>query len=71
MSGLDAIAFHLNVPLNSLTPGTYICQVNVIDDARGSFNFPRTAIVIRNARAPVQFPMPDQAPPSGSSSSVR
>ena len=27
-------------------PGTYICQVNVIDDAGGSFSFPRTAILI-------------------------
>ncbi|MGB6134296.1 MAG: VWA domain-containing protein [Acidobacteriaceae bacterium] len=62
MPGLDAIAFHLNVPLNSLPPGTYICQVNVIDDARGSFSFPRTAIVIRGAMSPVKPSTSDQPP---------
>lgn len=73
MPGLDGIVFHLNVPLKSLTPGTYICQVNVIDDARGSFSFPRTAIVIRSATAPVQSSTPDQSssPSDGGASSVR
>lgn len=60
--GRDAIAFHLNVPLNKLTPGTYICQVNVIDDAGSSFSFPRTAIVIRNATVPGGSSLPDQTP---------
>lgn len=65
MPGLNGITFHLNVPLQSLNPGTYICQVNVIDDARGSFSFPRTAIVIRGATMPVQTSTPDEAPSSG------
>ena len=47
--GQDAIAFHFNVPLSALSPGTYICQVNVIDDAGGAFSFPRTAVLIRRA----------------------
>jgi VWFA-related protein len=62
MPGIDGIAFHLNVPLNSLAPGTYICQVNVIDDARGSFSFPRTAIVIRNATVSGGSSSRDQTP---------
>ena len=46
-----AVAFQFDVPLQSLTPGTYICQINVIDDAGGSFTFPRTAVLIRPAPA--------------------
>jgi hypothetical protein len=30
-----------------LKPGFYTCQVNVIDDAAGSFLFPRLALLIR------------------------
>jgi hypothetical protein len=30
-----------------LKPGTYVCQVNVIDDAGGSFTFPRMAMRIQ------------------------
>ncbi len=73
MAGLDGIAFRLNVPLSSLTPGTYICQVNVIDDARGSFSFPRTAIVIRGAAAPPPTSTPAQvrSPGNGGGNSVR
>ncbi len=43
----DAIAFQFDLPLDSLKPGTYICQINVIDDAGGTFTFPRTAVLIR------------------------
>lgn len=46
-----AIAFQFDVPLQSLKPGTYICQINVIDDAGGTFTFPRTAVLIRAAPA--------------------
>lgn len=45
----DAVAFQFDVPLDSLKPGTYICQINVIDDAGGTFTFPRTAVLIRAA----------------------
>jgi VWFA-related protein len=45
----DAVAFQFNLPLDSLKPGTYICQINVIDDAGGTFTFPRTAVLIRPA----------------------
>ena len=42
-----ATLFQLDVPLAQLRPGLYTCQVNVIDDAGGSFSFPRLAILIR------------------------
>jgi hypothetical protein len=42
-----AAIFQLNVPLTSLKPGFYTCQVNVIDDAGGHFLFPRLAFLIR------------------------
>ena len=47
----SAVAFQFDVPLDSLKPGTYICQINVIDDAGGTFTFPRTAVLIRPAPA--------------------
>jgi hypothetical protein len=47
--------FQLELPLSSLKPGFYTCQVNVIDDAAGLFLFPRLALLIR----------PDKAPPAG------
>ena len=42
-----AAVFQLDVPLTSLKPGFYTCQVNVIDDAGGHFLFPRLALMIR------------------------
>lgn len=45
----DAVAFQFDVPLNQLKPGLYICQVNVIDDAGGSFSFPRMAVLVRES----------------------
>ena len=46
-----AAAFQLQVPLNKLRPGLYTCQVNVIDDAGGSFAFPRVALLVRETKA--------------------
>ncbi|HZY74364.1 MAG TPA: VWA domain-containing protein, partial [Edaphobacter sp.] len=43
----NAVGFQFDVPLTQLKPGTYICQVNVIDDAGGSFSFPRLALMVR------------------------
>jgi len=42
-----AAVFQLDVPLASLKPGFYTCQVNVIDDAGGRFVFPRLALLVR------------------------
>ena len=40
VEGRDAVAMELDVPLVGLKPGPYLCQLNVIDDAGGSFVFP-------------------------------
>jgi hypothetical protein len=54
--GRDAVAFQFDVPLAQLKPGTYICQVNVIDDAGGSFTFPRMAVRITAPTTPTGAP---------------
>jgi hypothetical protein len=51
-----AVAFQFDVPLAPLKPGTYVCQVNVIDDAGGSFSFPRMAMRVEPGTAPVVAP---------------
>jgi VWFA-related protein len=58
-----AVAFQFDVPLTQLKPGTYVCQVNVIDDAGGSFSFPRMAMRVQaGAVAPVVPAVAPQAP---------
>jgi VWFA-related protein len=47
VEGRDAVAIELDVPLAGLKAGPYVCQLNVIDDAGGSFAFPRFAILVR------------------------
>jgi len=47
IEGRDAVAVELDLPLSGLKPGQYICQLNVIDDAQGSFAFPRFALLVR------------------------
>jgi VWFA-related protein len=47
VEGRDAVAIELDVPLAGLKPGPYLCQLNVIDDAAGSFAFPRFAVLVR------------------------
>ena len=47
VDGRDAVAIQLDVPLADLTPGSYVCQLNVVDDAAGSFAFPRFAVLVR------------------------
>jgi VWFA-related protein len=49
-----AVAFQFDVPLTQLKPGTYVCQVNVIDDAGASFSFPRLALRIEPPARPSQ-----------------
>ncbi len=56
----DAVAFQFDVPLAQLKPGNYICQVNVIDDAGGSFAFPRLAL--RVGTPPVTPPLAAPVP---------
>jgi hypothetical protein len=52
VEGRDAVSFELDVPLSGLKPGQYLCQLNVIDDAAGSFAFPRFAVLVREPLAP-------------------
>jgi VWFA-related protein len=57
-----AVAFQFDVPLAQLKPGLYTTQVNVIDDAGGSFSFPRAAILIQPPAAPAAAPAAVTAP---------
>jgi hypothetical protein len=52
VEGRDAVSFELDVPLSGLKHGQYLCQLNVIDDAAGSFAFPRFAVLVREPPAP-------------------
>ncbi len=44
-----AVVFQIDLPLQTLKPGLYVCQVNVIDDVAGNFAFPRWPILIKDA----------------------
>ena len=50
-----AVVFQIDLPLQALKPGLYVCQVNVIDDVAGNFAFPRWPILIKDA-APAAAP---------------
>jgi VWFA-related protein len=43
-----AAVFQFDVPLSQLKPGLYTCQVTVIDDAAGTFAFPRLALLVKS-----------------------
>jgi VWFA-related protein len=62
VDGRDAVSIELDVPLADLKPGSYVCQLNVIDDAGGSFAFPRFAVLVKEPSALTQ----PTSPPSGS-----
>jgi VWFA-related protein len=47
VDGRNAVSIQLDVPLSGLKPGSYVCQLNVVDDAGGSFAFPRFAVLVR------------------------
>jgi hypothetical protein len=40
-------SFQFSVPKGSLAPGLCLCQVDVVDDAAGTFAFPRLALAVR------------------------
>jgi VWFA-related protein len=69
VEGRDAVSFELDVPLGGLKPGQYLCQLNVIDDAAGSFAFPRFAVLVREppAAAPATPPVSSPAPATAGS----
>ena len=58
VEGREALAIELDVPLTGLKPGQYLCQLNVIDDANGSFAFPRFAVLVREAAIAPPAPTP-------------
>jgi hypothetical protein len=58
------VAFEMDVPLDKLKPGQYLCQLNVIDDAGGSFAFPRFAVLVRQPAVPAPIAPPSIAPHS-------
>jgi VWFA-related protein len=55
VDGRNAVSIELDVPLNGLKPGPYVGQLNVVDDAGGSFAFPRFAVLVREP-APAATP---------------
>ena len=59
-----AVVFQIDLPLQSLKPGLYVCQVNVIDDVAGNFAFPRWPILIKDA-APTAAPATQSSSSSG------
>ena len=67
VEGRDAVAIELDVPLNGLKSGQYLCQLNVIDDAGGSFAFPRFAVLVREPVVQAMQPAAGQSPPDPSS----
>ena len=69
VEGRDAVAIELDLPLAGLKPGSYVCQLNVIDDAGGAFEFPRFAVLVREPVAPA-VPQPDGIQPTGGGSSA-
>jgi hypothetical protein len=71
--GRGAVAFAFDIPLDKLTAGLYICQVNVIDDTGGSFSFPRQALLVRAAAVaqPAAAPTPSTAPAPAPSAGAR
>ena len=46
-----AAAFQLEVASTQLKAGWYTCQINVVDDAGGTFAFPRLPLLIRSAES--------------------
>ena len=63
-----AVAFHFDVPLAQLKAGMYVCQVNVIDDAGGSFSFPRLALKVQAPATPAPAATPTAAGIGGGTS---
>ena len=63
VEGRDAVSIELDVPLSGLKPGPYVCQLNVIDDAAGSFAFPRFAVLVREPVVAPPAAAPRPRPP--------
>jgi hypothetical protein len=44
-----SVVVRVAVPASTLEPGLYTCQLNVVDDAAGTFAFPRLVIFVKGA----------------------
>jgi hypothetical protein len=53
-----AVIFQIDLPLQALKPGFYVCQVNVVDDVAGNFAFPRSPILVKEAAQQSASPAP-------------
>jgi VWFA-related protein len=42
----EAVPVKIQVPLQQLAPGRYMCQINVVDEVGRKFAFPRAAVVV-------------------------
>jgi len=47
-----SVVLQMDLPLQPLKPGLYLCQVNIIDDVSGTFAFPRFPVLIREPQPP-------------------
>jgi hypothetical protein len=66
-----AVLFQLDLPLQSLKPGFYTCQVNIIDDVAGNYAFPRWAMLIKEPAAAAPAGAPAAGSPSAASGTSR
>ncbi len=64
VDGRNAVSVELDVPLSGLKPGQYVCQLNVVDDAGGSFAFPRFAVLVREPNPAATATVPAATPSS-------
>jgi VWFA-related protein len=53
-----AVIFQIDLPLQALKPGFYVCQVNVVDDVSGNFAFPRSPILVKEPALPTPTKVP-------------
>jgi hypothetical protein len=58
-----AVVFQLDLPLQTLKPGFYTCQVNIVDDVAGNYAFPRWAMMIKDAAVAAPTAAPGAAGP--------
>lgn len=64
VDGRNAVSVELDVPLSGLKPGQYVCQLNVVDDAGGSFAFPRFAVLVKESAPAATAAVPAASPSS-------
>jgi hypothetical protein len=43
----NAVPVQIQIPLKSLAPGHYVCQLNIVDKIGRKFTFPRTSMIVQ------------------------